>query len=656
MPFTTRVATSFSYLFILLLCSLPCRHCTLALRNTKRNAQQNSDELPQPSQRQKQQQQRHRTEQWQRLKESRELQYFEATSSVQCYVTQVDAISPPHLADLPMMLTCTGATLLDASSRQNLYEYKFEGDTDAFFESMDLEGGHVKITAPPEAIVGDTIYLNSDTIPNIVIEYDHERRRRLQLSGTSGTRKVLIVRVSNDSSSDRRVQQSALQLYQDIFTDENNLKKVYDKCSNGKLNFIPSPSFTYGVMQVNAPWNICGQLWIDAYNSLGIRLTDYDADHMMVVMPDCVNWNNAAGWGQTPGSVTWYPSAHVSKPVTQVHEMGHNFGHRHSGKNGISYADDTGYMGNKALWTDEGSLMCFNAAKTWWFGWFSNNHRTVKVSSSAHSGILVSPAQSTMAASNDIVIRILAEGNGNKDLYIVFNLAAGANAGVVGNRNQIVVIEQTSATSESMWMAGLSDGSSWQKANWGSGTLVVKNCGINWGTPTTAKIVIAYSTSSSLNCGSSVTSPNVVLQNQSPAGQIPTKFDDTQLFTPSQSQVPQEPESPKNVCTDISNWHDSDGPTFNCEWYASMDTELRCRHSTRHPNNGYTALTACCVCGGGEEVQLTDEDCHDEPGWYDSRGKDCSWYEIKSSRCRHERPGKNGLIAADACCICKHEQ
>jgi Gametolysin peptidase M11. len=433
-------------------------------------------------------------------------------------------------------------------------------------------------------------------------------------------------------------------------------KKVYEKCSNGKLNFVPSPSFTYGVMEVNAPWNICGQLWIDAFNSLGIRMENYDADHMMVVMPDCVNWNNAAGWGQTPGSITWFPSAHASKPVTQVHEMGHNFGHRHSGKNGVSYADDTGYMGNKAMWTDEGSAMCFNAAKTWWFGWFSNNHRTVKVSSSSYSGILASPAQSAIAGSNDIVIRILAEGYGNKDLFVVFNLAAGANAGVVGSRNQIVIIEQSSATSESTWIADLSGGDSWQKANWGSGTLVVKNCAINWGTLTTAKLVIAYSSSSALNCNSHVTSPDVLFDNQSTAGQIPDKFDDTQLFTSSLSQTSQELDSPTSVCKDIPGWFDADGPSFNCEWYSSMDSELRCRHSKRHPNNGHTAMTACCVCGGGETVQVTGDECHDEPGWYDSRGKDCDWYEMKTKRCNRERHGVKGMTAKEACCICKNGQ
>jgi hypothetical protein len=301
--------------------------------------------------------------------------------------------------------------------------------------------------------------------------------------------------------------------------------------------------------------------------------------------------------------------------------------------------------------------MCFNAAKTWWFGWFSSSHRTVRLSTSQYTGVVVSPAESNLAGSNDILLRVLSEGNGNKDLYIVFNLAAGANAGVVGSRNQVVIIEQASATAESRWMAGLSVGESWQKSNWGSGTIVVKNCGINWSTPTTAKIVIAYSSSSALNCNNNVMSPPIAsLDNISTTGEIPEIFDDTSLFKASRIEAPiQSTEQSHTICKDISGWHDSDGPSYNCEWYASMDTDLRCRHSKRHPNNGHTALTACCACGGGEDVQSTVEECHNEPGWYDSKGKDCGWYEVDYSRCinRGHKHINKGKTANEACCFCE---
>jgi len=76
---------------------------------------------------------------------------------------------------------------------------------------------------------------------------DEEERRKLQLShhnSTEGQKEVLVVRVSNDNVAARSVQQSALQLIDDIFNDENNAKEVYRACSNDRLELIPSPSLT----------------------------------------------------------------------------------------------------------------------------------------------------------------------------------------------------------------------------------------------------------------------------------------------------------------------------------------------------------------------------------------------------------------------------
>jgi len=45
-------------------------------------------------------------------------------------------------------------------------------------------------------------------------------------------------------------------------------------------------------------------------------------------------------------------------------------------------------------------------------------------------------------------------------------------------------------------------------------------------------------------------------------------------------------------------WYDSDGPFFNCEWYAKAN---RCANfGDGHRNQGKNAQEACCACGGGE--------------------------------------------------------
>jgi hypothetical protein len=105
--------------------------------------------------------------------------------------------------------------------------------------------------------------------------------------------------------------------------------------------------------------------------------------------------------------------------------------------------------------------------------------------------------------------------------------------------------------------------------------------------------------------------------------------------------------SSKEDCENIpENWHNSDGPTYNCDWYG-LDTN-RCTEYTF--SKGRSAREACCVCGGGSNI------CTDLDGWYDSDGPifNCEWYS-KFERC--EKYGSmysnGGYTANEACCSCK---
>lgn len=46
------------------------------------------------------------------------------------------------------------------------------------------------------------------------------------------------------------------------------------------------------------------------------------------------------------------------------------------------------------------------------------------------------------------------------------------------------------------------------------------------------------------------------------------------------------------------NWYDSDGPGYNCNWYAS-DSRYCSAYGSDYRNFGRTANEACCACGGG---------------------------------------------------------
>ena len=124
------------------------------------------------------------------------------------------AISSPDMPHLPKKLTCVSI------NTETEIIYSMYGETDKFFYGKDMQGGHIKLTVPQYAIGSDGIKFSEATMDGIYMEMDEERRRKL-ISGI-GSKTVLIIRVSNDNSSNGRVNESAWQLYTDIFTDENN--------------------------------------------------------------------------------------------------------------------------------------------------------------------------------------------------------------------------------------------------------------------------------------------------------------------------------------------------------------------------------------------------------------------------------------------------
>ncbi len=55
-------------------------------------------------------------------------------------------------------------------------------------------------------------------------------------------------------------------------------------------------------------------------------------------------------------------------------------------------------------------------------------------------------------------------------------------------------------------------------------------------------------------------------------------------------------------CDEVEGWYDIDGPQFNCAWYAAADACAGLGDD--YENEGYTANTACCACGGGTPVPV----------------------------------------------------
>ncbi len=130
-------------------------------------------------------------------------------SYFECNVKLIHGMSLKE--DLPPAYTCN-------VEEHGNKSYLLIGDKiDTFFEGKDVSLGIVIINVPYSAIGGNndqdvqsTISINEENSKFITITYD--RRRKLQ---SSGNKKVLVVRISDDSSADaeRKIAQSSKKMY-----------------------------------------------------------------------------------------------------------------------------------------------------------------------------------------------------------------------------------------------------------------------------------------------------------------------------------------------------------------------------------------------------------------------------------------------------------
>ena len=206
-----------------------------------------------------------------------------------------------------------------------------------------------------------------------------------------------------------------------------------------------------------------------------------------------------------------------------MHEIGHNLGHHHSGKNGVTYADPTCNMGNQGSWSDAGTNFCFNAAKTWANKWYESYHVTVDPTNATYEGTLVginAVKDGTITAGQDVVVKIASSGE--IDLYVMFNRKAGANSEVPQNGDQVVITQQAAETrSTSSWMTALSEsGVTTYTQSWSSsGTLIVKVCSLDTSSSGgTARILVYATGHATLSCDVSTPAPT-----NTPVTPAPTK-------------------------------------------------------------------------------------------------------------------------------------
>ncbi len=137
-------------------------------------------------------------------------------------------------------------------------------------------------------------------------------------------------------------------------------------------------------------------------------------------------------------------------------------------------------------------LMCFNAQKNWFSGWFDDRKITINPFNGPWIGTLTSfvDYSSTTAATNSVVL--INVGN----LYLQLNSAKKYNNETKTNPNQVNLVSAdvpSNPNTRSWLMAGLVAGRVASLGNFNgnsSATLVIQVCSITLGTVDTAQVSI----------------------------------------------------------------------------------------------------------------------------------------------------------------------
>ena len=257
-----------------------------------------------------------------------------------------------------------------------------------------------------------------------------------------------------------------------------------------------------------------------------------------------------------------------------MHELGHNVGMMHSGKT-TEINDFSGWMSSDGFAYDDGPFMCFNGAKSWYLGWYSDRHVTVTLDMLPWRGKLVGIDDylNDQIPNDDDDFHVIANIEDLSDnldrsvnLFIMYNRQEGVNSGLLENGDngevlsdgdRVTITNQTESSAVSWQLGSLVHSTEdspqdFRRDNWKgtSSVLVIHVCALEEGTPDYAKVLIYLDDGSGAapECDPPPPTP-VPTPMLTPAPTRPPTPQPTPLATPQPSSaptpVPTPPPTPK---------------------------------------------------------------------------------------------------------------
>lgn len=266
-------------------------------------------------------------------------------------------------------------------------------------------------------------------------------------------------------------------------SDQVNLASQYTACSHGQLNFKPATAkaslnsaiasnITNGVTTVTVATTVAegdGVMRNAVNAALGTAFGQSAstlANYVMHCLPAAAMSGIAYAYINSWNSV--YSDKWCIYTSTQLHELGHNINLAHAGEGTAQYDDRSGFMGYS--YSQDDQRMCFNGAKNWQLGWFSDRHVDLSASGGAYIGRLYGPTMySTTGSSDKMIVRISDSSCASCDIYVSFNHRDSViNSQTNEAPNRVLVHTKTSGQNsygQSWLLAKLTTGESYSTAN-----------------------------------------------------------------------------------------------------------------------------------------------------------------------------------------------
>jgi len=210
-----------------------------------------------------------------------------------------------------------------------------------------------------------------------------------------------------------------------------------------------------------------------------------------------------------------YSNYQCTSSSISMHEFGHNIRLYHSNQDGVEYGDLTDIMGYTEQSQKEPPRKCFNGAKSWLLGWYSEKSTSINIRPSDPEIFdlnLISPTSYEIVTAQDgfSVLVEISTGESDDDgvssnYYLMYNLQDSFNSGVGAFADMVTITkgyirelnQGLRETRPSEHVAHLAVGQVFKIENYKESEfdLIIKFCAENrQGNPPHARLVIYLAT------------------------------------------------------------------------------------------------------------------------------------------------------------------